>query len=89
MPAARPRGWRWNWHWFLPRLAAASAILLFAGLGFQQHRRSQHRAELVSTLSMVARDTAVPSVEVLENLDAIQRMDQSVHADPELLAALQ
>jgi len=31
----------------------------------------------------------VPSVDALENLDAIQRMSQSAHADTELLAALQ
>jgi hypothetical protein len=32
---------------------------------------------------------APPSVEALNNFDAIQRMSQSAHADGELLAALQ
>ena len=38
---------------------------------------------------MVAVSQPLPSVDALENLDAIQRMSQSGHADGELLAALQ
>ncbi|MGA2244282.1 MAG: hypothetical protein ABSH48_04705 [Verrucomicrobiota bacterium] len=89
-PAARSGGWRWNWHALLPRVAVAMAIVLFAGLGFQRYQVAQRRAELDRTLSVVAGASApVPSMEVLENLDAIQRMGQSSHADTELLADLQ
>jgi hypothetical protein len=38
---------------------------------------------------MVTSAQPAPSVDVLENLDAIQRMGQSSHADGDLLAALQ
>lgn len=88
--AAQPRHWQWNWHGLWPRLAAATALLLFVGLGFRQHQVSQRRAEMVRTLTVVASATApVPSVDALENLDAIQRIGQSSRADTDLLAALQ
>jgi len=87
--SARSKGWRWNWHWLLPRLAVATAVLLFAGLGIQQHELARNRAELARSLSLVADASTVPSVEALENLEVIQRMSQPVQADTELLAALQ
>ena len=39
--------------------------------------------------AMMAAAQPLPSVDALENLDAIQRMSQSAHADGDLLAALQ
>jgi hypothetical protein len=87
--AARSKGWRWNWHWLLPRFAAATAVLLFAGLGIQHHELALHRAELARSLSVVASASAMPSVDALENLEVIQRLSQPAQADTELLAALQ
>ena len=86
--SARVPGRRWNWHALLPRLAVGTAVLLFVGLGLQQHQVSQRRAEMRQSLSVVASATA-PSVEVLENLEVIQRMSQTTHADTELLVDLQ
>ncbi len=86
---ARAKGWRWNWHWVLPRLAAVTAVLLFAGWGLQQQELARQRAELAKSLSLVASARTVPSVEALENLEVIQRMSQPAQADTELLAALQ
>jgi negative regulator of sigma E activity len=87
---APARAWRWNWHVLLPRMAVATAILLFAGIGVERHLVSQRRAEMVRTLSLVANATKrAPSLEVFENLDAIERMGQTTHADTELLADLQ
>lgn len=87
--SARSQGWHWNWRWFLPRFAVVTAVLLFAGLGFQQHGLARQRAEMARSLALAASARTVPSVEALENLEAIQRMSQPAQADTELLAALQ
>ena len=44
---------------------------------------------MVKNLASVASVRALPNVDILENLDAIQRMSQSGRADGELLAVLQ
>ena len=88
--AGRSRSWRWNWQALLPRVAVAAAVLLFAGLGFQQHQVAQRRAEMARSVSMVASaSAAAPSMAVLADLDAIQRLSRSVPADTELIADLQ
>ena len=87
--SARAKGWRWNWHSFLPRFAAAAAVLLLAGLGVQRYELARERAEMTRSLSLVASARTVPSVEALENLEVIQRMSQPAQADAELLAALE
>ena len=87
LQAARS-GWRWDWRLLLPRVAVAAAILVFTGIGLQRHEVYARRAELAKNLATVA-STPAPSLDALENLDAIQRMSQPVHADGELLAALQ
>ena len=85
---ARTRGWTLNWRVLLPRMAVAAAVLVFAGVSVQHYEASSHRAELAKNLMVVA-SAQSPGVDALENLDAIQRMSQSGHADGELLAALQ
>jgi hypothetical protein len=87
--SARPPGWTWNRSWLWPRVAAAAAVLVFAGVSLQRYESNSHRLALVKTLAMATRAQSLPSVDALENLDAIQRMSQSAHADGELLAALQ
>ena len=88
-PACRPIR-RWNWRAWLPRMAMAAGILAVAGIGLQQYEiHAQHRAELVKNVALIAATQPPPSVDVLENLDAIQRMGETGHADRELLAALQ
>ena len=87
--AARSRGWMLNWHRLWPRVAVASAVLMVVGVSLQRHEARSQRTALVKTVAMVAVAHPLPSVDVLENLDAIQRMSRSAHADGELLAALQ
>jgi hypothetical protein len=88
--AARSKRWSWNWHSLLPRLAVATAVLLFTSMGLQHYEMVQHhRTEMVASLHTVASASAVPDVDALDNFDAIQRMGQSVHADTDLLVALQ
>jgi len=88
--AARTQGWHWNWRSLLPRVAVATAVVLFTGVSLQHyHQLTSQRAALAQTVALVADTPPLPNVDALENLDAIQRMSRSGHADGELLAALQ
>ena len=88
--AGRERnGWTWNWRLLWPRVAVAAAVLVFAGVSVQRYETHSHRFELAKNVAQLAVSQPVPSVDVLENLDAIQRMSQPARADTELLAALQ
>lgn len=84
--AVRPA---WNWRLLFPRIAVATAVLVFAGISIQRYEVNSHRTALAKEVATVAASQPLPSVEALENLDAIQQMGQSNHADTELLAALQ
>ena len=86
--AVRPV-WGWNWHRFLPRVAVAATVLFVAGISFRQYEVSSHRQALARNVAMVTVSHPAPSVDALENLDAIVRMSQSGHADTELLADMQ
>jgi len=87
MRSARSR-WHWNWHSLFPRVAVACAVLIFAGVGIQRLETHSHRVALAKDVAFVTA-AQPPSVDALENLDAIQRMSQPAHADGELLAVLQ
>jgi negative regulator of sigma E activity len=78
--------WRWNWHSLLPRVAVATAVLVFAGVSLQRYETNSHRAALARSVVLLATSQPLPSVDALENLDAIQRMSHPAHADEELLA---
>jgi hypothetical protein len=82
-------GWTLNWRRLWPRVAAVAAVLIFIGVTVQHYEANSHRFTLAKNVARVAVAQPLPSVDVLENLDAIQRMSQSGHADGELLAALQ
>jgi len=82
----RTRGWRWNWHALLPRAAATAAVVIAAGLAFHQYGAASRRADLTKSVLIVASAQKLPSMEALQNFDAIQRMGQPVHADEGLLA---
>jgi hypothetical protein len=84
---SRSRGW--NWRSLFPRVAVAAAVLVFAGVAILHYEKNLHRQEIAHSVAMVARASTLPSVDALENLDAIQRMSQSAHADGELLAVMQ
>ena len=87
--AARSRGWAWRWSWLLPRVVVTAAVLIFVGVSFQRYETNSHRTALAKNIALAVVSQPLPSVDALENLDAIQRMSQSGHADGELLAALQ
>ena len=88
--AARSNGWFWNWRLLLPRIAVAAVVLVFAGVSIEHYEVTQHnRTEMANSLRLVASASTVPDVDVLNNFDTIQRMSQPVHADTDLLVALQ
>jgi negative regulator of sigma E activity len=86
LQAARMRGWHWNWHALLPRAAATAAVVIAAGFAFYQHEIYSQRAEIAKNVVLVANAQPLPSVDALQNFDAIQRMSQPAHADEGLLA---
>ena len=85
--AARSRQ-GWNWRSLFPRIAVATAVLVFIGVSVQRYETNSHRVALAQTLVQVA-SAQSPGVDALENLDAIQGMSQSAHADNNLLLAFQ
>lgn len=89
MQAARSRDWTLNWRALWPRVAVAAAVLVFAGVSIQRYELNARRVTLAKNVAVVAAAEPPPSLEALENLDAIERMGQSAHADGDLLAALQ
>jgi negative regulator of sigma E activity len=86
LQAARTRGWHWNWLSLLPRASVAATVVIAAGLALYQHEIYNQRAELAKNVVLVANAQPLPSVDALQNFDAIQRMSQPAHADEELLA---
>ena len=89
---ARPaRRWHFNWNWpaWLPRLTVTAAVVLFVGLTFHHYELTSRRTTLAQNVALVAEAQPLPSVDVLNNFEAIQRLGQPAHADEELLALLQ
>ena len=86
LQTARTRGWRWNWHALLPRAAVAAVMVVAAGFTFYQHELYNRRAEFATSVVFVEQAQPLPSVDALQNFDAIQRMSQPAHADEGLLA---
>jgi hypothetical protein len=86
LQAARTRGWHWSWHSLLPRAAATATVVIAAGFAFYQHEIYSQRVEIAKNVMLVASAQPLPSVDALQNFDAIQRMSQPAHADEELLA---
>jgi hypothetical protein len=89
LQAGRRRGWFWNWHVLLPRVAVAAVVVVASGLALHQHEISSRRIALAQSVALMASAQPMPSVEALNNFDAIQRMGEPAHADEELLALLQ
>jgi hypothetical protein len=84
----RIRGWNfsWNWHALFPRIAVTAVVLVFAGISFQRYEVNLQRTLLAKNVASVATAQPLPSVDALNNFDAIQRMSQPARADEELLA---
>ena len=86
--AERSRSWALNWRRLWPRVAVTAAVLIFAGVSIQRYEAHSQRMALAKNVALLS-VAPPPSVESLDNFDAIQRMSQSARADGELLADLQ
>jgi len=73
------------------RPAALVATLVLAGLipFFTERHRVQQRAQLARSLAAVAPVAKVPTVEMLQDFEAIRRLGQRARADEDLLALFQ
>jgi hypothetical protein len=76
---------KWNWRSFFPRITVAASVAVLAGVALQLHEHSLVRREMAKDVAMVASQPA-PSVEALNNFDAIQRMSQTGRPDEDLIA---
>ena len=85
----RPGQVRFFWQVLFPRATVAATLLLVAVLSFQHYAERAEREHLVRTVAAATLAQPVPSTDALENLDAIQHLGETSHADTELLAALQ
>ena len=74
----------WNWRAILPRFAVAAVVIVAAGLAFERHETAAQREQLAINIAQAAH--SMPSIEALQNFDAIRRMSQPAHADEGLLA---
>jgi hypothetical protein len=86
-------GWLW-WRWVgslgrLQQTALAGLVLCLSFFSYHEYR-SFERAKLAESVATVSRVAALPSVELLQDFEAIHRLSQaSTPVDTELLAALQ
>jgi hypothetical protein len=79
MQQSRWRVFGWSWRAWVPRVAVAAALAVFAAFTFQQHNRYLHEVAIAKSAALVA-SQPLPSVDALKNFDAIQRMDDELLA---------
>ena len=87
-PAPRRRDWSWVWRVLVPRMAVATFIVGASLFGYHRHQVAQRTAvgESMMTVSAVQ---SLPSPQILEDFDVIQKLDTTPPADKDLLALLQ
>lgn len=78
--------WFFNWRWraLLPRVAVVATVVICGSMVFHKFQIETRRNEIAKSVAFVT-SSQLPSVEALNNFDAIARMGQP-HADDELLA---
>ena len=87
-PARRTRDWSWVWRVVVPRAAMASLVVGASLFAYHRHRVAQLFA-VGSSIKTVAEVQSLPSPQILEDFDVIQKLDTTPPADRELLAWLQ
>ena len=87
-PAPRTRDWAWVWRVLVPRAALASVVVGVSLFAYHRHQVSERLAvgQSIATFAGVA---SLPSPQILEDFDVIQRLDTTPPADRELVAWLQ
>lgn len=88
---SRGRGvsWKWSLRSLLPR-AAATAVVLGAGLlAYHEHSVTERRAEVARSVKIVSSVPSLPSPQILQDFDSIQKMGSaSTGPDQDLLALM-
>jgi anti-sigma factor RsiW len=87
--ASRPRGGKWYWFLrsLLPR-AAVAAMILGVGLFTYHEHMAARQAQMVQDVKVVTSVRSLPSPEILQDFDTIQKMGSTPGPDPELIALM-
>ncbi len=83
-----PLRWRWSWRVLLPRLAVTAAVAALGLIAFE-HYEASRRAALAKHLVAVYGGKPLPSLEELNNFEAIRRLNAAPQSDRDLLSSLQ
>jgi hypothetical protein len=87
----RPRALfgRWSLGKLLPRAAVAAVIMGAVLLTYHERNIAERRAELVQSVKMVSGVPSLPSPDILQDFDTIQKMGTEAGPDQELIALMQ
>jgi hypothetical protein len=86
-PVARAHDWKWVWRVLVPRTAVATVIMGASLVGYHRHQLAQRKAVGESIVTVASQ--SLPSPQILEDFDVIQKLDTTPPADRDLLALLQ
>ena len=79
--------WTWLWRPFIRRTAYALVLAGIAWFGFHQHQVDS-RAQLARNIAAVSGVAAEPGAELIQDFEAIRRLNQMPGPDEQLLALL-
>ena len=86
-PAARRRDWSWVWRVLVPRAALASVVVGASLFAYHRHQFAD-RLALGASIATVTGVGSLPSPQILEDFDVIQKLDTTPPADRDLVAWL-
>jgi len=82
-------GWLRKMGW-VPRLAGVAVLVMVGYVGHHQYQLTTRRAEMARNVAEVTElATTMPSLEALQDFDAIRNLESAAAPDTELLALLQ
>jgi anti-sigma factor RsiW len=79
----RGRFWKMSLRLLLPRAAAAAVILGAGILAIHEHTVTERRAELAQSVKIVSGVRSLPSPQILQDFDTIQKMGATANAGPD------
>jgi hypothetical protein len=81
------RDW-FHFRW-LPRAGFAAVVIMAGALVYQREHLSLERKEYVQSIAALSEVSSMPSPEILQNFEAIRRINQVPGPDEQLLTLLQ
>lgn len=82
----RAKVWGGWWRALVPRLAVGGVAVVALAVFVHQRNEADQQRELVQNLSTVAAVRSLPSVEMLQDFDAIRSLNVAAKADEDILA---